>query len=297
MIHLLSSFLLTDIQQVQSRLLKDGFGLEGNIFNCKLLDSEQTWKTISSNIRFINNKYGNVIKSLHFPIDQADYLTDSKVRKILFRFIDLANDYRIPIVVLHSNCIKDIESYSIKKLKGIRREYIDFYKTVDKYLDIKNTKVTIENMPIIGDHGVDFDSVFVFPSDFSDLDFKNIYVTWDIGHWAYTFYTCQTLNNFSEKITIEKTEFSDYLQIKDKIIHTHFSSFSDATYPHTNSICLEGKPPTEGDFDLEILKQAFVEINSWNKTVNMTLEIRESDYVNRKNIYTTVDWIKKILKK
>jgi len=213
MIHLLSSFLLTDIQQVQSRLLKDGFGLEGNIFNCKLLDSEQTWKTISSNIRFINNKYGNVIKSLHFPIDQADYLTDSKVRKILFRFIDLANDYRIPIVVLHSNCIKDIESYSIKKLKGIRREYIDFYKTVDKYLDIKNTKVTIENMPIIGDHGVDFDSVFVFPSDFSDLDFKNIYVTWDIGHWAYTFYTCQTLNNFSEKITIEKTEFSDYLQI------------------------------------------------------------------------------------
>jgi len=294
MIQLLAPFLLTNLDQVPLDLLEKGVRLEANIFDCNILKNNFTWKLINKNLTYLQNNYGNVVKGLHFPVENANYLEDPNIKEILYRFIDICTNYQINTLVLHSNYIKEIESFDKNLINSTRQKFIDLYTEVDIFLNGKDVSIGVENMPIIGDRGVNFDSIFVFPEDFKNFNFRNIHITWDFGHWAYTCYVMETLNNFSTKLTVEKTRFDDYLKLKDQIIAAHFSSFKGTTYPYSNSFCNEGVPPADGDFSPKTLTSVIKKLKKRKEKMNLTLEIKEKDYSHRENIYKVISWIDKI---
>jgi len=296
MIHLSVPFLTTKLEQIPDDFVKNGGFVEGNVFDYNLLKNESDWKLLDKNLSYLQKKYQGVVKSLHFPTENANYLESSFVKNALYRFIETCSNHTVGTLVLHSNYIQDIKSFRVTNLEAVREKFLTFYEELDNFLEKSGVLIGVENMPIIGDTGVDFDSVFVYPDDFKSLNFKNIYVTWDFGHWAYTCFVLQNLNNFSNKINIERCEFKDYLKLKNKIIHAHFSSFKGTTYPFSNSQCREGVPPSEGDFDQDTLKGVLLELNNWND-MNLTLEIKEKDYSVRENLNEVTTWVNKVIKK
>lgn len=296
MIHLSAPFLITKLEQIPEDFVKKGGFLEGNIFDYNLLKNESDWTLLDKNLAYLQNKYQGVIKSLHFPTENANYLENSFVRNALHRFIEIGSKHKIGTVVLHSNYIQNLKSFDVNSLDATRKRFLNFYKELDSFLEGSNVSIGIENMPIIGDAGLDFDSIFVYPTDFDSFNFKNIHVTWDFGHWAYTCFVLENLNNFSDKINIDSCEFTDYCKLKGQIIHAHMSSFKGTTYPFSNSRCNEGIPPSDGDFDQKTLANCLLELNNW-KDINLTFEIKEKDYSNRKNLYKVVDWVNEAIKK
>lgn len=295
MIRLQIPFLLTDLNQFSSDLLEKDIHFEGSIFDGNDLRNDLVWKKIKKNLSFIRNTYGNVIHSLHYPMDNANYLEDKISKNNLYKYIELAQQNEICTIVLHSNCIQSLTEYDARKLDVIRAKYLLFFSELNEFLKDGRMMVGIENMPIIGDKGEDFDSVFVLPSDFGDINYSNIGITWDFGHWAYTHLVLSNLSNFSQAIKVNSTNFKDYIDLKSQIIHTHFSSFIGTTYPHSGSICREGAGPSTGTPDHLLLENAVKEVQSWEKPLAMTLEIQEVDYTNRVNVIQVIDWIKSIL--
>jgi len=288
-------FLLTDISQFPSDLLSNDIHFEGSIFDGDYLAQDSTWSSIKSNLSSIYRTYGKVIHSLHFPMDNANYLEDLNSRKHLLKYIDLAQQFEIDTIVLHSNCIQPVSKFDLHSLKEIRSRYIDFFHHLNETIKNGSVRLGVENMPIIGDRGIDFDSIFVLPADFDAINFSHVGVTWDFGHWAYTHHVLSSLSNFSSAVKVKKTNFSDYLQLKDKIVQTHFSSFLGTTYPDSNSHCNEGVHPEIGTPNIQLLKDALIVVNSWKKIVPMTLEIKENDYRQRMNAVKVMDWVQSVI--
>jgi len=283
-------FLITELHQIPAGLLKkNNLFLEGTIFDCKQLENKKNRDLILRNISAVNDKYKGKLIALHFPTENANYLDSPIIQQKLIDFINVADSFGIEKVVLHSNYIQKEDVYDKNKLESIRKKFNTFFKKLDKFLEDKKTIVCIENMPIIGNDGTDFDSIFVFPQDFSDLKYKNIKITWDIGHWAYTFYFIETLSDISPLVKTDRIRFDDFSSLKKQIAHFHFSSFKKM-----NNVCQEGVCPQYGDFDQKTLGEIIKKINSdWSDTY-MTLEIGEKDYTKRINLKKTLDWIKAI---
>ncbi len=227
-------------------------------------------------------------------MNNANYLIDTEAMDWIYRFLELSKKFRIQTIVLHTNHFQSLKEFRVSQLEEIRDKYMNLFRKLDKRIDAYGVKIGVENMPIIGDHGNDFDSIFVLPDDFNGFNFKNIGITWDFGHWAYTYFVIDSLKNLSTAISTKDIVFDDYLRIKDKIIHTHLSSFRGATYPYSNSSCEEGIPPQGGTINPEYLSRAIKQIDSWKEIIKMTLEIREDNYIGRKKIYETIEWIKNI---
>mgnify|MGYP001595873139 FL=1 len=291
MIIIQAPFLLTNLDQIPTDLIKTGIHLEGNIFDGNDLRDETIWKRISENLNTIKHQYGEIIHSLHYPMNNANYISDPHAKDWLNRFVEIAHKFNIQTIVLHSNYFQSIDEFKVSKIKNIRDKYLTFFQYMNNDIKGSNVKIGVENMPIIGDKGNDYDSIFVLPSDFENFDFENIGVTWDIGHWAYTHFILSSLGNFSTAVTTQKLEFNEFTTIRKKIIHIHFSSFKGTTYPFSNSSCEEGIVPSDGTIDPIYLANSIKEINKWNKPITMTLEIREVDYNNRVNIGKTIEWI------
>ena len=291
MIIIQAPFLLTNLDQIPTDLIKTGIHLEGNIFDGNDLRDETIWKRISENLNTIKHRYGEIIHSLHYPMNNANYISDPRAKDWLNRFVEIAHKFNIQTIVLHSNYFQSIDEFKVSKIKKIRDKYLTFFQNMDNDIKGSNVKIGVENMPIIGDKGNDYDSIFVLPSDFENFDFENIGVTWDIGHWAYTYFILSSLGNFSTAVTTQKLEFNEFTTIRKKIFHTHFSSFKGTTYPFSNSSCEEGIVPSEGTIDPIYLANSIKEIDKWNKPITMTLEIREDNYNKRVNIGKTIEWI------
>lgn len=296
MITVQAPFLLTNTDQIPDTLVRNGICLEGNIFDGNDLREETVWNKINNNLDLIKGKYGEVVHSLHYPMNNANYISDHNAKDWLIRFVEIAHKFNIQTMVLHSNYFQSIDEFRVSKINEIRNKYLMFFQNIDNEIKGSNVKIGVENMPIIGDRGNDYDSIFVLPSDFENFNFEKIGVTWDIGHWAYTYFILDSLRNFSTAVTTQKLEFNEFTKIREKIFHTHFSSFKGATYPFSNSLCEEGIIPSEGTIDPLYLVNSIKEIDKWDKPITMTLEIKEDDYNNRVNICKTVEWINNIKK-
>lgn len=294
MIKLAIPFLLTDINQIPYDFVKKhNLLLEGNIFNGNDLLHEYNWEIIEGNIKLINQQLPNRLFSIHFPTDNADYLNSKINRQMLHRFIDLAIKYKILVVVLHSNYIQTLSEFSVGDLSKTRDKFLLFFQKLNYSIRDKNIIICIENMPVIGNNGDDFDSVFIFPEDFSKFNFSKIKVVWDLGHWFFTYKSLQLLKNYSTRVRVDEVKVSDFFKIQNLIYHMQFSSFKGFTFPQTDSICKEGETPKKGIVEEKLITEILQKINVQFKDMTMTLEIKDTDYTDRQNLYSTIRWIKK----
>lgn len=288
MINLRIPFSLTDIKQIPVDLIgKENLTLEGNVFDARFFKKKGGWNIARKNIDEINKTLPRKLASLHFPVENANYIDSNKTKDSLFKFIDLANESDVPLVVLHSNYIQRIEGYYCRELPKIRKKFLEFFRELDISLKSKNVVVCIENMPIIGNDGDDFDSVFVFPEDFQRFNFRNIKIVWDFSHWAYTCFLIKRLSNITERLSSEITDFDEFLKIRENIVHTHFSSFKAKPLG-----CEEGIMPKKGSFDAETFIKILKKLNE-GVDISMTLEIKDENYRNRVNLFETIKWFKK----
>lgn len=288
-------FLLTDLRQIPKNLLdKYNLKLEGTLFDASFLEDQEVWDLIEDNLLKVNKTYPKKLYSLHFPTDNANYLKDPTCKKNLFRFLDLAVEHKVQVVVLHSNFIQPITEFDVSLLKDIRKEFVSFFSEIDKYLKGKNILVAIENLPIIGNLGDDFDSVFVFPKDFQDVNFKNVKVVWDLCHWAFTYYSLNLLKHYSKHVSVTHPDLLAFKILGNKIVHIHFGSFTGLAHPNTNNFS-EGSTPEEGDFPEELMIKMIKAVQEINSSVGITFEIKEDDYTKRENLVKALEWFKRTI--
>ncbi len=277
-------FLLTDTDQVPEDLVKyRGLWLEANVFDGKDLSKLVEQNKFSGLIKNITRS--GSLRAFHFPVENSDYLESKNLSKLLYKTIKIIGANQIPHLILHSNHIRSMEKFDHKKLPQIRQKYFDFYKTLGKFAQSQNVTVCIENLPIIGNEGNDFDSVFVFPRDFDGLPNTGIKIAWDIGHWAYT---CEAFGTVSKKIKSfpkDRPVFLNFLELKN-ITHFHFSSFKKLGFLE----CAEGITPQSGDFNENTLARACRMVHGWQQEIGMTLEIKEKNYHKRTNLAKTIEW-------
>jgi len=97
------------------------------------------------------------------------------------------------------------------------------------------------------------------------------------------------------KNEINYETFFDY---KNNIKHYHFSAFKDIANPFAQKFCQEGVLPTESVVDEMHYIQAmqFIYNDSVKNNKTIIFEISESNYIERKNIFKMLDWVKAILK-
>jgi len=270
MIKLCIPFLLTDTSQLPKRLISQHrFLLEANVFDGKelleLVESNKLSKLLHDASQI------GTIRAFHFPTENSDYLESKVLSKLLYKTVEIVGQNKIPYLVLHSNHIRPLGKFDHKKLPQIRQKYINFYKTLGVFARSQNVTVCIENLPIIGNKGDDFDSVFVFPKDFNNLPKTGIKIVWDIGHWAYThdrFKKLQEKIKFSPK---NCSPFTSFLELKKNTVHFHFSSFKKLSHLQ----CTEGIIPQNGNFSENILAKSCKIIHEWPQEIGMTLEIQE----------------------
>ncbi|RJQ27825.1 hypothetical protein C4577_00680 [Candidatus Parcubacteria bacterium] len=295
MIKLAVPFLLSEPKQIPNSIKGKDFFLEGIVFDANLFIEDTYWEKIENSIIFLSKKFPNQLYSLHFPVNNADYLTSPKVKEYLYKFIDLAFKHNISVIVLHSNSIELLETFNIKSLAKKRARYLAFFKKLDLYLLNKKLKICIENMPIVGNSGEDVDCIFVLPKDFKKLNFNNIKITWDIGHWAYTWSVLKSLTAISPYIKTTKVQFNEFLKLRRNLAHFQFSSFRTIALPGTNSVCVEGVVPMQGDIDEKLLQNVLHVIYSWKEQYVMSLEIQDEDYAHRVNLLKTINWIENVI--
>lgn len=291
MARFLCPFLITDIKQIPDKLLsKYNLGLEAICFEGKLLNS---LNFIAKQIEKINNTYSNKLVSFHFPTENANYLENSKIRNQLFKIIDLCQKNNISKIIIHSNYFERSTKFDFTKLPAIRKKFIDIFKKIDAEIIDDNFTLLIENMPIIGNNGDDFDSVFVFPNDFSAFkEFKNIKINWDFGHWAFTMKLIEEIKKLSPVTADLKAHFSDFKNVFSEIEHCHLSSFNGLTFPMTRGVCFEGVPPQLGNYSPTELEAAIRWVNTQKPYIQISLEITEQNYYNRKNLKRTLAWLR-----
>jgi hypothetical protein len=285
MIKLSVPFLLTNDKQLPKKLIKKyDLWLEANVFDSNQLISlveKNKFSKLLKKAKLIGN-----VHSFHFPVENADYMESKIVKNLLFETIRIIGVNKIPYLVLHSNHIRPMGKFDHKKLPHIRKRYFDFYKSLGEFAQSQNVIVCIENLPIIGNMGDDFDSVFVFPKDFNNLPKNGIRIVWDLGHWAYTCNIFKTVSKTIKSLPKSTPIFPDFIKLKKNISHFHFSSFKKLN----SLMCREGIVPRDGDFNEDELVKCCKIINKWPQEIGMTLEIQEKDYRKRINLIKTIKW-------
>ncbi|MHB8871111.1 MAG: hypothetical protein ACYC5G_01470 [Candidatus Doudnabacteria bacterium] len=289
MIKLGTTYLLSDPKQIPEKLItKYRLLLEPTIFDADELQKIIKSKNFSRLLLLGKNK--GEVKTFHFPTENADYLNNTSVKKLLYNTIKELGENNVPYLVLHSNYFQNLQEFDHQKLVPTRKKYIQFYKKLGKFASSQKVTVCIENLPIIGEQGDDFDSIFVFPEDFKNLPIPGVKITWDLGHWAYT---CDAYDNFSNYYSkTKKPLFTDYLKVKKNIEHFHFSSFKKGIV-NNKITCIEGVIPQMGDYNQTTLINACKKIQKQREEISMTLEIRERNYYKRTNLRKTVEWFTK----
>ncbi len=286
MIRLSIPFLLSDPEQISEQLVKQkNLLLEATIFDAVELFELMKSKKISSLFKQAQQK--GEIKAFHFPTENANYISSIKLQKLLFEIITELEKHSIPYLILHSNYIQNVKEFNAKNLLNVRKQYLSFFRKLGVFAKKRNVTVCIENLPIIGNMADDFDSVFVFPKDFKEINMHGVKIAWDLGHWAYT---CQGYTDFCKYYpNLKQPTIDNFLVLKNNIRHLHFSSFKNKILKK-QKVCEEGIMPQAGDYDQIVLAKLCKKIHALPREFTMTLEIKEQNYYNRSNLKKTIKW-------
>ena len=286
----LCPFLLSNIDQIPSDLIsKYNLGLEAIIF-----DGEQLKETekLRKQILAVHAQFPNKLKSIHFPTENANYIGNEDMYSILLGFIDVCIECSVSKIVIHSNYFQNLKEFDPADLSPIRVKFEAIFMKLNEYIRNRECLLLVENIPVVGNMGDDFDSVFVFPEDFLGLRrLSNIGVVWDLGHWAFT---TAALNSENSVIpaTRRHVDFWEFKNILTDIEHLHLSSFTGIPNQKIGTICTEGIPIPRGDFSENLFKEALELIIRAKPDIGISLEIMETDYSHRTNLAETLMWLK-----
>jgi len=290
MAQFLCPFLITDRSQISAELVTEhNLGLEAIFFDGHLLEE---MSLLSKSLDDTNTRFPQRIVSIHFPTEHANYFSSQQRYNQLLQLIDIAEQHSIRKIVVHSNYFEPLGSFNPRALPEVRKHFLEMYTTIDDFLSSRKVVLLVENMPIIGNKGDDFDSVFVFPSDFAGFNhFRSIGVAWDFGHWAFTLQTMSNIERIADWKLSRQAVFDDFKSILPLIKHFHMSSFKGAVFPQSNGECKEGVPMAEGDANPSLFVESIRFLNNALPDSQISLEIQEEDYKNRPNLTRTLAWL------
>lgn len=292
-------FLGLDKDQIDKIWVKEGYGLEANIFDGRSLFEEDFLYKFNETLSYAKSLNPSLL-TLHFPTDNADYVNNKEIKEKLYKFIEIALKHEVAGITLHANQFLSVEEYQKYNLTDSRKRVIEVLASLDD--DLKDTPlwIGIENLPIIGNLGDDFDPIFVYPKDFEELTqlkLKHIGITWDICHWSITYLTHLSISKLYRDKDFAIDNYFEFFDLQDFVNHYHFSSFKHLTIPYSEIRCIEGQLPRDGSIDETLLKRVVVEINKSyvNKKIGMTFEVQEEDYTNRSTSWKTLEWFGDII--
>ncbi len=228
------------------------------------------------------------------PTVFADYFHNASMRGALMELAAVCSQNGLDAIIIHSNHFESITSFNPHNLTSVRSHYIDLLQELDVKFRRLGIQLLVENMPIIGNNGDDFDSIFVFPDDFDGFErFTNVGIAWDFGHWAFTVALMKKIADVSRMAVHSAPDFWDFRHIFPLIRHFHLSSFRGLAVPELGSRCVEGMPPQSGDFDPSLFEKA-LQLAAAEKAAGVSLEISEVDYRDRINLRKTLEWMRDI---
>jgi len=277
-------------EQIERRWAGEVGGLEAYVFDAAELAEPSGWERFRRSLRHARRAAGEQL-TCHFPTENADWVTDRTAFTTLLRFCHVAAESGAAGVVLHSNQFVRQEDWRHYDLADARARVTERLAELDRRLDGAPLWIGVENMPVIGAEGDDYDAVFVTPADFTpllQLESPRIGVTWDVCHWAVT---CATAASVAQLQRREPEVTADDLPVLP-IRHIHFGSYRGMAMPFRPEVCHEGVPPQEGDAAEDLLARMLLRAaDAAPTTVGVVLEIQEQDYLARKNCWRTLDWL------
>lgn len=265
-------------------------GVEAYVFDGAQLTGDEPWRRLRANLRHARDLGADPV-TMHFPTANADWVHDDAVYEALLRFCDVGTECAVDGIVLHANQFVSVEDWRAFDVPKARHEVVAKLAELDDRLADRPMWIGVENMPIIGSAGVDFDSVFVLPADFdalAELESPRIGVTWDICHWAVTYSTLRTIAHLrQETVAVQPLDLPSV-----PVRHIHFSSFLGHAMPLWPGECFEGAVPQAGEFDEDLLAAMLAETIARSAPgTSVVFEVQEEDYENRRGCWQILDWV------
>lgn len=278
-------------EQIERDWVTHGGGLEAYVFDGEDLAEPDQWRRLDENLRHARELEPSRL-TLHFPTERADWVNDRHAYDKLRRFCDLAAEHGAAGVTLHANQFVAHADWPDFDVPARRQRVVERLATLDADLDGAPFWVGVENMPVIGSQGIDYDPVFVYPADFAplaELNSSRLGVTWDVCHWAVTYTLAAALGHLRQR----PTDLAALALPPVAIRHLHFGSFAGVALPFLPGVCVEGVPPPDGDIDPDLLARMLrTAADAAGPDAGVVLEIQEDDYQRRKHCWTTLTWLR-----
>lgn len=278
-------------EQIDRRWAAELGGLEAYVFDGSDLATEEQWRRLRDSLR-IAAGLGLQRLTCHFPTENADWVGNDTAFAQLRRFCELAADHGARGVVLHANQFVQQADWLTFDVPYARARVVDRLAELDEWLGDAPVWIGMENLPLIGAEGTDYDPVFVLPEDFrvlAELNSPRIGATWDVCHWAVSYTTLASVAQLQQRVP----EVSSLDLPPVSIWQIHFGSFSGMALPFRPEVCQEGVPPQRGDADPDLLARMVCHALDAGGA-GVVFEIQETDYHDRKNCWTALEWLRSI---
>ncbi len=295
-------FLALDIEQYNPTWRERGFGAEASLFDRKHVLDPEAWETAKRNVREVAKNARPSSFIFHFPVNECNYVQDQQIEDRLLDALDMVGELGLDGMVLHSNQVRDIDTWLGLDLERERAAYWQYVDQLRQRIKGAPFWVGLENMPIMGNLADEYDPVLVFPSDFAPIgrggpsasSGGNLGITWDFCHYSYTVHVVEqlrkgTLDEESLYVSLSDEGYFDFLGLRDHIVHYHFSAFAGVASQKSGTSCREGVAPWQSTVSEEIYAHAIAEIAK-HPNCTVTLEISERDYRNRELVYEVAEW-------
>lgn len=293
-------FLATKLDQFDPSSVAKGFGVEASLFDRADIIDDTRWHTVQRNVEEVSSRHEPPSFTFHFPVNDCNYVEDGAVRNRLYESLELVDRYDLNGLVLHSNQVYSVHEWMQLDLPRVREKFSEFVGDLRRRVEGANFWIGLENMPIMGNQGVDLDPLLVFPDDFAGLLGGNVGVTWDFCHYSYSVHVVDLLETGKLRErqfypSIKSAGFDSFESLAPHIFHFHFSAFNGVASVISGVQCREGQLPWEATLPSEIYADAFKLMAQVAPRSAVTLEIAETDYCQRENAYLVADWCKQVV--
>ncbi|MGW8379825.1 hypothetical protein [Streptomyces sp. ODS28] len=277
-------------EQIDKRWVREAGGLEAYVFDGADLASEAGWDALRAALSTAAD-LGATPLTCHFPTENADWVNDPESWAMLRRFCRTAAEHGAEGVVLHANQFVQQADWLDFDVAAARRKVVARLAALDADLYGLPLWIGVENLPVIGAEGTDYDPVFVAPEDYlplRDLDSRRIGATWDLCHWAVTYTTWASFDQLRQR----RPSWDPGALPPVPVHHLHFASFAGQALPFRAGVCHEGVTPQRGDAGPELLERMLRAARRGAAPgASMVLEVQEEDYLRRSNCWSTREWL------